>query len=184
MRGACRRSRPVAGVTLIELVVTLALSTIVLVAAWSWCWRVCAVQRHERARAEALSTLAFARRTIDREMRGAWGLSTDGVVPCDSASFALTLPVGSTTRTIGYAYDRRRGVLWRGAAASYVAEGVTAFAVEYRDGEGRPVLPPAGGVLDARSAGRVVALHVRCSVDCAGVSVTDDWCVALRSRLP
>ena len=58
------------------------------------------------------------------------------------------------------AWDPRRGVVWRKAAGSYLAEGVTSFAVRYFARDGGEIVPVNGVLgLDARRSVRRVTVE-------------------------
>jgi Tfp pilus assembly protein FimT len=171
------------GVTLTELMVSVVTSGIVLLAAWPWCWAVVERQTQETDRAEASTSLGFAQRLLDGEVRSAVALSATAETPCTSSAFSLDLMTsdGRGQATIDYGYDRARGVVWRGSRSSYVADGVTAFSVEYLDGAGLVVGLTQDDRIPTSDAGCVRRLRFSMSIAVGSASLSDTWEVALRS---
>jgi prepilin-type N-terminal cleavage/methylation domain-containing protein len=173
---ACRHSGA-RGFSLVELLVAASLGCLVLGLAWPWCWQVCRAWRGAAPGAEAASTLAAVRRVTLSEVPQAVALLNAPDTGCTRTTLAFAAPSGSGAAAIvTYVWDAGRGVLWRKAPGSHLAEQVTAFGIEYFDGRGRPLALDGSGRLPAGSLAEVRRLTFTVAV--AGASSLT-WDVAL-----
>lgn len=176
MRCAPARYR---GFSLIELLVALCVGAGLLAATWSWAWTVAAAGHTTFVRSDALSTLAYARRCIVRDVR-----ACEGVVSSPAPGSGRTLLAlgtsASSTGAIRYSWDAGRGVLWRSSTSTYVAEGVTTFSIRYFDAHGAELAPAVGGCLDSAAAGAVRLLAVEFSVTAGAICESAHFTVGIR----
>jgi prepilin-type N-terminal cleavage/methylation domain-containing protein len=171
-----------AGFSLVELLVVLVVACGLLAAAWGWFWTVNGRVERNAEGADASTSLAFARRLMLRELRGAASLAAPVVGPgCGSSSLALVPGAATPTGLVQYVWDPAREVLWRGSSSNHVAEGVTDFRVTYYDAAGRPLEPGEGDALDAEELSSVHSVGVRVALCSGAVTTGAQWVVALRN---
>ena len=169
------------GFSLIELIVAVVAAGGLLTATWSWFWTLSGCVGHGADAAEAYTSLAFARRLLLRELRGAASLTAPAVgVGCSARSLALVPGAEEPSGLVQYAWDPARQVLWRASSSNHVADGVTDFAIGYLDGDGEPVTPAAGDQLAAAQLRAVRSLTLRIRLRSGGATAAGDWVVALR----
>ena len=170
------------GFSLVELLVVLAVAGGLLAATWGWFWTVNECVECNAHGADVSTSLAFARRLVVRELRGAASLAAAPDGPgCGPHSLAL-VPGGETpTGLIQYVWDPARDVLWRASSSNHVADGVTGFLVTYYDAAGRPVEPAEGGSLTAAQLCGVRSVGLRIALSSQAVAMSADWVVALRN---
>lgn len=169
------------GFSLIELLIALAVGAGLLSATWSWAWAAAGAGRTATQQADALSSLAMARRLIVHDVRASQGLASGGVggEGCGASSLTLLASEG-VAGAVCYSWNAVRGVLWRSASSAYVAERAQRFSVRYFDAAGSELVPPSGGYLDAGAAARVKLLIFRLSVSAGPRVETCVWAVGLR----
>jgi prepilin-type N-terminal cleavage/methylation domain-containing protein len=157
-----RRGRPtLRGFSLVELLIAASLASALLAASWGWVWTTASAARVTDARAQGATAQAFAARMLRADLARCVGLGTPDVGICGPTKLTLTLrdPDSGVDEVVTIAWDPGRGVVWRKAAGSYLAEGVTAFAVRYFAGDGSEVVPVDGVLgLEARRRVRRVAV--------------------------
>jgi len=186
VRGACApRSRPEgrscrdAGLTLVEVLVAAALAAGLAVVAYGWLWGLSGACTRETRAGEAQTRLAAVHRRLALDLAQTLTLvrPADGL---DGRRFALrTIDADGVVRDVEYCWDPLRGVLWRSASSSYVADGVRAFSVAYLDAAGAPVAPSALRVdADGRVEG-AAALAVSASAAAGRGSVEASWVFAV-----
>jgi prepilin-type N-terminal cleavage/methylation domain-containing protein len=169
------------GFSLIELLVALAVAGGLLAASWSWFWTLSGCVGHNADVAEAHSSLAFARRLLLRELRGAASLTAPVTgVGCTARSLALVPGAEDPSGLLQYAWDPVRRVLWRASSSSHVADGVTDFSVAYYDGAGETVAPAQDVGLTSAQLSTVRSVRVRIQIRSGGVAAGGEWTVALR----
>jgi prepilin-type N-terminal cleavage/methylation domain-containing protein len=159
-------TRPASGFTLIELLVAASLACLVLAGSWGWLWTSAASARADERSAEGLSSSAFAARMLRADLRRALRLATPAEGICSDTRLTLvSVDAARGSRGIvTFAWDPSRGVVWRNASGSYLAEHVTRFAVCFSDGRGRQVVGAAGGVLDATAREDVRLISIEMTV--------------------
>ena len=132
------RGRSQRGVTLVELLVAACVTAVALTGAWAWLWNAGAAARASAGRAQAATAAAFAVRSVADEL----GLATSLCCPPAGMSPGSSLCLehrhdGGAVETVLVAWDPARGVLWRKAAGTYLADHVELFAVDYFSADGR-----------------------------------------------
>jgi len=155
------RSDPRRGFTLVELLVAAALASGMLAAAWGWLWTSAAAARRVDFDAQAATAQAFAARRLRADLLSCAGLCPPELGVCGPSRLTLLRrdPASGDEEVTLVAWDPARGVLWRNAAGSYLAEGVTAFTVRYFTAAGEELLPVDGVLgLDEREAARRVVV--------------------------
>jgi prepilin-type N-terminal cleavage/methylation domain-containing protein len=171
-----------AGFTLVELLVALALSTCLLAAGWTWMWATRAALTRRLVACEQDTSMAFARRSLRRDVRSAVAVISTAA----ARSGAHTLVLACTTAdghagsdVTDYVWDDSRGVLWRRAPGSHVADGVEVFEVRYYDARGAELVPDMRGDLAASAAAAVRRVGVRLVVRAGSVVCEREWQMCL-----
>lgn len=175
--------RPAAcGFGLLELMIAVAIGGVVLAAGWAWCWSTTGACARVGNRADAATSIAFVRRLTSIEVGGAVRLVDVPDCGCGdhSVTVALSTIDARSLQLVSYAWDSRRGVVWRKASGSHLTEGAREFAVTYYDGDGEVVLVPSAGRLTGDGLAVVRQVGFRLSVAVGGQVVSDAWRVALR----
>ncbi|MFA4964187.1 MAG: prepilin-type N-terminal cleavage/methylation domain-containing protein [Thermoleophilia bacterium] len=132
------RDRHAGGVTLVELLVALTVATITLAGAWSWLWTAAEASRAAHARGQAATVAAAAVRAVGADLQLATALlPPPGGVPAQRSLRLLHRHRGEADETVQIVWDPARGVLWRNAPGTYLADHVADFRVEYLDALGR-----------------------------------------------
>jgi prepilin-type N-terminal cleavage/methylation domain-containing protein len=157
---ALSRLRAQAGMGLVELMVALAITSILLAVGWCWLVNVQGSTVHGATAAQVHTSGAFARRLMVSELRRSTGLSSANA-GCSRHALTFTVPVKDEVQpdVVSYVWDESRRVLWRKAPGSYLQEDVSDFSVQLWDQDGRPLEPGAGGVY--ADAALVSAARVR-----------------------
>ena len=177
-----RRSPAEPGFSLVELLVVLAVASGLLTAAWGWFWTVNERVERNAESADASTSLAFARRLLLNELRGAASLAAPAAGPgCGSRSLALVPGAATPAGMVQYAWDPARRVLWRASSSNHVAEGVTDFLVTYYDAAGQPLEPAEGDALSAAELAGVHSVEVRVALSSGAAGAVAEWTVALRN---
>jgi prepilin-type N-terminal cleavage/methylation domain-containing protein len=142
------------GFSLVELLVAASLAATLLAASWGWVWTTARAARATDARAQVATADAFAARSLRADMARCVRLATPSEGVCGPATLALALRAArdGTTEVVTVAWDARRGVVWRKASGSYLAEGVTGFSVRYFDRNGEEEAPVSGALGPAARA--------------------------------
>jgi prepilin-type N-terminal cleavage/methylation domain-containing protein len=170
------------GFSLVELLVVLVVACGLLSAAWGWFWTVNGRVHRNAGGADASTSLAFARRLMRRELRGAAALAAPVAGQgCGLHSLALVPGAETPVGLVQYAWDPARQVLWRASSSNHVAERVTDFLVTYYDGAGRAVEAAAGEALGAAQLSCVHSVGVRVALSSGAATTVADWVVALRN---
>lgn len=149
------------GLTLIELLVAGAIAGGLLAAAWGWVWTTAAAARRADAGAQAVTAQAFAARMLRADLAACAGLCPPDLGLCGPAGLAIVSrdPGSGDEKVTVVAWDPGRRVVWRNASGSYLAEGVTSFAVRYFAADGAELAPVAGVLSrDARELTRRVVV--------------------------
>ena len=170
------------GFSLVELLVVLVVAGGLLAAAWGWFWTVNGRVERDARGADASTSLAFARRLVVRELRGAASLAAPPAGPgCGSRSLALVPGAETPTGLVQYVWDPARDVLWRASSSNHVADGVTDFLITYYDAAGRPVEAADGGALNAAQLSGVRSVALRIALGSGATTTSAEWVVALRN---
>lgn len=184
LHSSTRRARAVDGYSLVELLLAAAIAGAMLTAAWSWCWSLRQTTVRANAAGEARSGVAFARRFTEAELRQAAAVVSSDDEPSSRLGIAFALPDaadGSST-VVAYRFDAGRGVVWRKAPGSYLADGVVGFAVRYYDVAGEEVAPDDTGRLSSATAAGVRRVVLSLEIIEGGERWSESWMVALRAR--
>jgi prepilin-type N-terminal cleavage/methylation domain-containing protein len=146
------------GFTLVELVLAAVVCGVVLAGAFGWLWSVGSLARVHDDRAQAETIAAAAARSVVADIRAALAVATPA--PERDPARALLLVhdrVASAPEMVTIVWDPARGVLWRNASGTYVADHVDGFAVRYALPDGRVV---AGTELTAEEWTSVRSVYV------------------------
>ncbi len=148
------------GFSLVELLIAASLTTLLLGAAWAWVWTAAAEARETDARAQGATSHGFAARRLRADLERCVGLGLPEQGVCGPAGVALVCrdPLTGADEVVTVGWDARRDVLWRKAAGSYLAEGVTACVFRYFARDGGEIVP-VNGVLGL--AARLAVARVR-----------------------
>ena len=162
MAGSCARPRSQPGFSLVELLIAASLAGVMLAASWGWLWTTASAARGADARAQDATAQAFGARMLRADLARTVALGAPGQGICGTTRLTLLArdPATGVDEVISVAWDPRRGVVWRKAAGSYLAEGVTSFAVRYFARDGGEVVPVNDVLgLDARRSVRRVTVE-------------------------
>lgn len=168
-RGHAGRACP-RGLTLVELLVAVSVSVVALAAAWPCVWNGARTAFAVDARAQAGTTAASALRRVAADLR-----ATTVLLPVPSGRDPRTAihirhhPPDGPAENVLIAWDPLRGVLWRKASASYVADRVEAFDLTYYGADGAVIAPDA--LRDAAPAATVMRVRVRLVVTAGNARV-------------
>jgi len=160
--GCAGRARSRRGFSLVELLIAVSLASALLAASWGWVWTTASAARRTDARAQGATARAFAARMLRADLAASVGLCPPDLGVCGPTTLALLCrdPQVGTEKVVTIAWDPRRGVLWRNAPGSYLAEGVTSCRVRYFACDGGELLPVDGVLgLDARRRVRRVTVE-------------------------
>ncbi len=177
---AGRHHRP--GFTVIELVVACLVGAIALAAAWSWLFTSSSAASRQNDRLEAATSLAFVRRLSSAELRRAVLFLTSPAPGCSASSVVFVAArADGSTETVSYVWNPASRVLWRKAAGSHLASGVSAFVVDYLDDGGGAIGPADGGALAQAELARVRGVRLSVTIACRDGELTASWRVTPRS---
>lgn len=159
------------GVTLIELLVAACVSAVTLAAAWSFVWNAGGTAGAVRARAHAVTAGAYALRVVGDDLTQAVRMLPTPAGRAPSESFAvLHRHPGQAPETVTVVWDGSRGVLWRKAAGTYLADRVGAFKVRYFAGDGEELT--GASLLEPDWITRVARLEVMVGIAMEGRLLT------------
>jgi Tfp pilus assembly protein PilW len=180
--GLRRSARTSPGFSLVELVVACLIGGLALAVAWSWLFTSAAAGGRTQSRLEAATSLAFVERLTAAELRRASRLLASPSPGCSTGSllFEVTDDDGAV-ETVSYVWNPATRVLWRKAAGSHLASGVTGFTVAYFDGAGAEVVP-AGGSFASAELARVRRLRLTVTLASRGGDVAATWDVTPRAE--
>lgn len=175
-----RRARSGCGVTMMELLVAVSVSTIVLGAAWPWLWVAGGTARRVDGRTQAETAAAFAARSLvaDVELATALLRPPGGRSPAECICLLHRHP-GEAPETMLVVWDPARRVLWRKASGSYLADHVESFSLEYFGADGRAL--ERADLDDPKWPGLVARLRISIGVSHPGGKATAIRDVALRT---
>ena len=150
------------GFSLVELLIAASLAGVMLAASWGWLWTTASAARGVDARAQDATAQAFGARMLRADLARsvALGMPDQGVCGATRLTLLVRGPSTGIDEVVIVAWDPRRGVLWRKAAGSYLAEGVKSMAVRYFARDGGEVVPVNDVLgLDARRSVRRVTVQ-------------------------
>lgn len=157
-----RTSAKALGFSLVELLIAASLASILLAASWGWVWTTASAARRTDARGQDATAQAFAARMLRADLARCIALGTPDQGVCGPTSLTLVTrdAARGTDEIVTVAWDPRRGVLWRKATGSYLAEGVVSCAIRYFAHDSSEVVPVNGVLgLEARSRVRRVTVE-------------------------
>jgi type II secretory pathway component PulJ len=156
------RPRRELGFSLVELLIAASLAGVMLAASWGWLWTTASAARGADHRAQDATAQAFGARMLRADLARsvALGMPDQGVCGATRLTLLVRGPSTGIDEVVIVAWDPRRGVLWRKAAGSYLAEGVESMAVRYFARDGGEIVPVNGVLgLDARRSVRRVTVE-------------------------
>ncbi len=134
------RSAGPAGFALVELLVAAAVAGVVLAAAYGWLWDVAALAARQDARAQATTIAAGCARAVAADVRGCVALAAPPAGRSPDRTLALVRHrPDAAPEDVLIVWDEARGVVWRNASGTYLADHVAAFAPAYILADGRLV---------------------------------------------
>jgi prepilin-type N-terminal cleavage/methylation domain-containing protein len=129
-----------AGFSLMELLVGAAIAGTVLAAAFGWLWNVGALAARADDRIQVATIAATCSRAVALEVRAAVDVVPPPVGRDPARSFALVHDhPGAAQEDVLVVWDPARGVVWRNASGTYLADHVTQFSIAYGLLDGREV---------------------------------------------
>lgn len=166
-----RRSIPVTGFALVELLIAAVVAGVVLSGAYGWLWNVGALARAQDDQAQAATIAGVAARTVAADVRAS--LAVVSPSPAHDAAHSLLLThehIATANEAVTIVWDPARRVLWRNASGTYIADHVVGFDVGYVLAGGGP--PTQGAMLASADWHRVraVCLAITVAVDTARVT--------------
>ena len=127
-----------AGFTLAEVLVAAAVAGLVLAAAYSWLWNVAALAAKTDDKAQAATVASAVARAVAGDVRAAVGVIEPPLGRDASRSLVLRHDhVDAAREDVLIVWDPTRGVVWRNASGTYLADHVTRFEVSYGLADGR-----------------------------------------------
>jgi prepilin-type N-terminal cleavage/methylation domain-containing protein len=173
------RSTRSSGFSLVELLVATAIVAVVLAAAYGWVWSVGSLAGTTDDRVQASTIAAALTRSLAEDVAGAVEVAAPATGRDPGTSLAVVHDgVDDASEEVLFVWDPARGVVWRNASGTYVADRVREFSVGYVFGDGRSVEGAAMGVVDWRS---VRAVRVALAVEVGSAIVRREVCIGLGS---
>ena len=167
------------GFSLVELLVATAMAGVVLAAAYGWVWNVGSLAGTTDDRVQACTIAAALARSVTEDVGGAVKVTAPAAGRDPEGSLALVRDgVDEASEAVAIVWDPARGVVWRNASGTYVADHVRGFTVGFLLGDGRLVDGAAMGAGDWRS---VRAARVALAVEVGSAMVRREVCVGLGS---
>jgi prepilin-type N-terminal cleavage/methylation domain-containing protein len=134
--GAARHSER--GFSLIEVLVAAFIAGLVLSAAYGWLWNVAAFAARTDDAAQAATIASAVSRAIARDVRSAVSVGEPPVGRDPSRSLVLAHDhVDVAPEAVLIVWDPARGVVWRNASGTYLADHAIQFGVSYGLADGR-----------------------------------------------
>jgi prepilin-type N-terminal cleavage/methylation domain-containing protein len=120
------------GFTLVELLVAAGIAAVVLAAAYAWLWNVAALAGGADDRAQAATLAAAVSRAVAADVHA--GVSV--LEPPSGRDPARALALvhdheASAAEVVLIVWDPARGVVWRNASGTYLADHITRFTLAY-----------------------------------------------------
>jgi hypothetical protein len=146
----------------VELLLGAAIAAVVLSAAYGWLWNLASMAGRTDDRAQAATLIAAASRAIAADFHTCLGVEEPPSGRDASRAIALVHDrVDSAAETVLIVWDPGRGVLWRNASGTYLADHVTHFSVAYVLTDGSPV---PGAVMSSSDWAAVRSVRVDLAV--------------------
>ena len=147
---------------MLEVLAAAAVAGLVLSAAYGWLWNVGAVAARTDDRAQAATIASAVSRTIAADVHDAAGADAPPPGRDPSRSLALVHDhVDVAREAVLVVWDPGRGVVWRNASGTYLADHVTRFGVAYGLADGRRL---AGAEMSARDWPSVRVVHIELTI--------------------
>ncbi len=152
---ARRRTR---GFTLIELLIGASIAAVILSAAYAWLWNIGAFADGADEGAQAATLAAAVTRAVAADIYAGVGVVEPPSGRDPSRSLALLHDhVAGAPEAVLIVWDPARGVVWRNASGTYLADHVVRFDVAYALADGSLV---DGGDMTSSRWSAVRAVHV------------------------
>ena len=158
------------GFTLVEVLVAVFIAGLVLSAAYGWLWNVAAFAARTDDAAQAATIASAVSRAIAGDVRAAVSVPAPPVGRDSSRSLALAHDHADVAPDVVLmVWDPARGVVWRNASGTYLADHVVRFVVSYGLADGRRL---AGAEMSPRDweGVRVVRVELAVAVGAAVVA--------------
>jgi prepilin-type N-terminal cleavage/methylation domain-containing protein len=150
------------GFALLEVIVATAIAGLVLSAAYSWLWNVAALAVGTDDDVQAATVAGAVGRALAADVRAAIGVTVPPAGRDPARSLALVHDhVDVAREAVLIVWDPVRGVVWRNASGTYLADHVTRFEVAYALADGRHV---TGGSMMAQDWTAVRGVSVELTV--------------------
>jgi prepilin-type N-terminal cleavage/methylation domain-containing protein len=118
--------------TLVELLIAAAVAATVLGAAYGWLWNVAALASRADDRAQAATLAATASRAIAADVKASLRVAEPPSGRDRARSLALLHDhAGVAPEAVLVVWDPARGVVWRNASGTYLADHITGFSLAY-----------------------------------------------------
>jgi prepilin-type N-terminal cleavage/methylation domain-containing protein len=167
------------GLTLIELLVAMAVVSVVLSAAYGWVWSVGSLARTQDDRAQARTVVAAAARSVADDLRASVGVAVPPAGRDPSRSLLLVHHhVDTSPEQVLVVWDPARQVLWRNTSSTYIADRISLVRLVCLLADGLQV--PSGS-MGADDWGRVVAVQATFISTVGSASAGATVCVGLGS---
>jgi len=164
----CSAGRGERGFALIEVLVAAAIAGLVLAGAYAWLWNTAALASRTDDRSQAATIASAVSRAVAGDVRGAVGVEPPSGRD-RSRSLALAHDhVDVAPEAVLIVWDPARGVVWRNASGTYLADHVSRFDLTYGLADGRLLAGTAMGIADWALV-RVVRVELTATVGRATV---------------
>ncbi len=123
---------PQGAFTLVELLVGAVVAATLLSAAYGWLWNVAALAGRTDDGAQAATLAATASRAVAADVHGCLRVGEPPSGRDPARSLALVHDhVGVAAEVVLIVWDPARGVVWRNASGTYLADHIARFSVAY-----------------------------------------------------
>ncbi len=120
------------GFTLVELLVGASIAAVILAAAYAWLWNVAALADGADDRAQAGTLAAAVSRAVAADVHAGVCVVEPPAGRDPSRSLSIVHDHAAVAaEVVLIVWDPARGVVWRNASGTYIADHVSGFAVEY-----------------------------------------------------
>jgi prepilin-type N-terminal cleavage/methylation domain-containing protein len=146
------------GFTLIELLIGASMAAVILGSAYAWLWNIGAFAEGADDRAQAATLAAAVTRAVAADINAGVGVVEPPSGRDPSRSLALLhRHVAGAPEAVLIVWDPARGVVWRNASGTYLADHVVRFDVVYALADGSLV---DGGDMTSSCWSAIRAVHV------------------------
>jgi hypothetical protein len=141
----------------VELLIASVVAAVVLSGAYGWMWGLGALARTTDDRAQACTVAGVVTRTVLEDVGGAVAVLAPSAGRDPAASLALLHDGAATApESVTVVWDAGRGVVWRNAPGTYVADHVRSLRVGFLLADGREV---DGAAMTAADWADVTGVH-------------------------